>query len=317
MKEIGGYFELELRKGMEYHPNAIALNTGRNALELILITKKFKKVYIPYFTCDAILEPFDKHHISYEFYHINIDFEPEFDFSNIRENEVFLYTNYFGLKDRFINKIATLCTNLIIDSTQSFFSKPIIGVPTFYSCRKFFGVPDGAYLYLDGINETDFLNDYSETRFSHLLRRIEYGAEVGYIDFKKNEEALVAQPILRMSKLTKSLLTNIDYEFVKEKRIENFNFFHDKLSTQNELEIDIAETSTPFIYPFLLKQDNIKQYLIDKKVFVPTYWVNVLKWVNNDDLEYKITTKLNCLPIDQRYSSNELTEIVKLIQFII
>ena len=30
---IGGYFELELPQGEEYHKNAIRLNTGRNAFE--------------------------------------------------------------------------------------------------------------------------------------------------------------------------------------------------------------------------------------------------------------------------------------------
>ena len=48
MKEIGGYFELELREGQEYHKKAIKLNTGRNALELILMVKQYKKVFIPF-----------------------------------------------------------------------------------------------------------------------------------------------------------------------------------------------------------------------------------------------------------------------------
>jgi hypothetical protein len=38
MNPIGGYFELELRKSDEYHKEAIRLNTGRNALKLILKT---------------------------------------------------------------------------------------------------------------------------------------------------------------------------------------------------------------------------------------------------------------------------------------
>jgi hypothetical protein len=32
---IGGYFELELSRGEEYHSDAIRLNTGRNAFEYI------------------------------------------------------------------------------------------------------------------------------------------------------------------------------------------------------------------------------------------------------------------------------------------
>ena len=51
MKEIGGYFELELHKGGHYHPDALHLNTGRNCFEYILRAKGYKKVYIPYYTC--------------------------------------------------------------------------------------------------------------------------------------------------------------------------------------------------------------------------------------------------------------------------
>ena len=48
MKEIGGYFELQLRKGEHYHKGALQLNTARNCLEYILRAKKYKKIYIPY-----------------------------------------------------------------------------------------------------------------------------------------------------------------------------------------------------------------------------------------------------------------------------
>ena len=58
--EIGGYFQLELNKDREYHDKAIALNTGRNALEYILRAKIFKKIYLPFYTCDVLLEPLKK-----------------------------------------------------------------------------------------------------------------------------------------------------------------------------------------------------------------------------------------------------------------
>lgn len=41
MKAIGGYFELELPYSEEYHKNALRLNTGRNAFEYILRSKKY------------------------------------------------------------------------------------------------------------------------------------------------------------------------------------------------------------------------------------------------------------------------------------
>ena len=78
MKAIGGYPELELRKGEHYHKDALKLNTARNCLEYILIARKYKKVYVPYYTCEAVHEPFKKlgSGCRMEFYHINEQLEP-------------------------------------------------------------------------------------------------------------------------------------------------------------------------------------------------------------------------------------------------
>ncbi|MFN5704969.1 MAG: hypothetical protein ACK45U_03865, partial [bacterium] len=81
MNEIGGYFELELNRKSEYHPEAIKLNTGRNALEYILRVRNYKKVYLPLYTCDAVLQPLKKLKIEFEFYNIDLQLNPVFDFS--------------------------------------------------------------------------------------------------------------------------------------------------------------------------------------------------------------------------------------------
>ena len=64
-KAIGGYFELELPKGEEYHKSALSLNSARNCFEYILRVRKYKKVYLPYYTCEVILEPLKKLNIQY------------------------------------------------------------------------------------------------------------------------------------------------------------------------------------------------------------------------------------------------------------
>ena len=143
MKEIGGYFELELHKGGHYHPDALYLNTGRNCFEYILRAKGYKKVYIPYYTCEVMLEPLRKCGVKWEFYHINEDFEPLISYS-LATDEAFLYTNYWGLKQACVKRLAERYgKQLIVDNAQAFFASPIEGVDTFYSARKFFGVPMG------------------------------------------------------------------------------------------------------------------------------------------------------------------------------
>ena len=313
MNPIGGYFELELRRDKEYHSKAIALNTGRNALGLILKVKKYKKVYIPFYTCDAVLEPIRKIKIPYEFYSIDKSFEPIFNFSILKRTDGFLYTNYFGLKDKFITELVVRCKNLIIDNSQSFFSLPMKDVPTFYSCRKFFGVADGAYLYLSGAPKLDFPLDYSLGRFKHLLKRIELGAEAGYGDFKTNDNSLIGQPIKRMSNLTKALLCNIDYGSVKKIRRENFLFLHRRLSKYNELAIYITKKAIPMVYPFLITQPGLKRKLIENNIYNAIYWPNVFSWTSEHAQEYKFAKYIIPLPIDQRYGKKDLTYLTSIL----
>lgn len=107
---IGGYFELELPHFPEIHSEAIALNSGRFCLEYILRCRNYKKVYVPYFTCDSAIEPIVKLGILYEFYHIDKNYRIVEDI-NLQENEALLYTNYWGLHDDYCWKLVNKYKN--------------------------------------------------------------------------------------------------------------------------------------------------------------------------------------------------------------
>lgn len=312
---IGGYFELELRMGLEFHKHAIRLNTGRNAFEYILRAKNYSKVYLPYYTCNSLLEPILKLKLGYEFYRIDNALKPIFNFSNIKANEVFVYINYFGKCSENVKLITKSCTNLIIDNSQSFFSKPLPAVDTFYSPRKFFGVPDGAYLYTNKELNIEIEKDISIQRFEHLLGRIDIGPEKFLKSFRSNDASFKGQPIKAMSNLTRRILESIDYLDVARKRNENFLFLHAALSSRNQLKFDSDPNSVPMGYPYLVEDGSaIKAKLIDKKIFVATYWPNVLKWTKKDYWEWAISSNLVLLPVDQRYDPAVLIDIIKLLK---
>jgi RimJ/RimL family protein N-acetyltransferase len=312
MNSIGGYFSLQLKQGKEYYPDLIKLNTSRNAFEYILRIKKYTKVYIPYFTCDVMLEPLVKLKIPFQFYKINVQLEPIFDFE-IGQTECLLYNNYFGLKDVTVKKLSNSIKNLIIDNAQAFFSKPLPNVDTFYSCRKFFGVSDGAYLQINKFEDLHLERDISIHRFSHLLKSIDCGKENSYADFIENEKGLSYNDIRFMSTLTQSILSNIDYEECKAKRIENFNFLHEKLAPFNELNIDFPTSTPAMFYPFLYSKANLKDKLIANKIFVPTFWPNIFNWTNENMLEYKLAENVAYLPIDHRYNLEDIARILKVL----
>ncbi|MGL2964086.1 hypothetical protein ACSVH2_09745 [Flavobacterium sp. RSB2_4_14] len=310
---IGGYFELETNLISEYHSNGIAINTARNALEYILRAKKVQKIYLPYYTCDVLLEPLKKLQLQYEFYTIDVNFEPVFDYSKLCDHEYFLYTNYFGLKDDYIDTLMKKCKNLIIDNAQAFFSKPIEGISTLYSARKFFGVSDGAYLYCNDRLNAVFDTDCSVERMSHLLIRKDISAEVGYSDFINNDQLLENQPIKLMSKLTKSILQSIDYDRIARVRIDNFNILHKSLGSKNKLKLSLFKNSVPMVYPFWSEDLGLRKKLLVNKVYTATYWPNVKEWCGINSLEYSLTNEVIHLPIDQRYSKKEMELIINTI----
>ena len=314
MQPIGGYFSLELPHGEEYHKNAIRLNTGRNCLEYILRAKGYKKVYLPYYTCDVVLEPFKKLGIPYEFYHIDINFEIS-DCFTLKTDEALLYVNYYGLKQRYVEQLANKTGDrLIVDNTQAFYAKPIAGIDTFYTCRKFFGVPDGAYLYTDKRLDEDLEQDLSYERIASLTKRIDLGAEAGFADFRELSKALVGQPIKRMSNLTTQLMNGIDYQTAAQKRMENYKYLHQNLAEINQISLELDEDAVPMVYPYLTKNGKLKQKLIDERIYVATYWPNVLEWSKDMDLECVLVRDTCFLPIDQRYGIWEMERIINVIK---
>lgn len=312
-KSIGGYFELELPNTVNnWDKDFIELNSARNCLEYILLARKSTKIYLAYYTCDVLLEPIKKLNISYEFYDIDFNLEPIFDYSKIKDSEIFLYTNYFGIKDKFINILCErLFDKIVIDNAQGFFSLPITGVDTFYSPRKFVGVADGGLLSSNKRINLDFEKDESYDRMSHLLKRIDLSAEEAYLDFCTNDRSLENQPIKLMSNLTKKILSTLNFDDIKKRRKENFAFLNEKLKENNLLKIDISEDSVPMVYPFRTKNKDLKKQLINKKIYCATYWPNVFEWCNEETNSYVLAEEIIALPIDQRYSINDMKKILE------
>jgi hypothetical protein len=314
---IGGYFELEIcDNGSIYHDDALALNSGRNSFEYILRCNRYKRIHLPYFTCDVILQPIKKLNLEFLFYHIDESFQPVI--FNFKPGDVIVYTNYFGLNQNNVESLTKDYSNIIIDNSQSFFDKPIEQVSTFYSPRKFFGVPDGGFVYESNkLVDTKFQIDNSIDRVMHLLLRIEKGAEKGYNLFKENDSKLDNQEIKLMSNLTKKLLCGINFESVINKRVNNFNFLHQCLKKTNKLSafIDQVKITCPMVYPYWIENGSeYRKKLLLNSIYTPQYWPNVLDWTDKGSIEYEFTNNMIYLPVDQRYTNESLNSIFRLIQ---
>ena len=163
------------------------------------------------------------------------------------------------------------------------------------------------------MNLDQFEIDRSYDRCSHLLKRIDLGASEGYMDFRENNQKLANQPLRRMSNLTRAMLSGIDFDEIKQKRLSNFAQLHIALKDSNKFEIpEISSFECPMVYPYLTHDHTLKQRLIENKVFVATYWPNVREWVKEGVLEYELTELLLPIPCDQRYDLSDLSKIITL-----
>lgn len=312
---IGGYFGLEMSRSEDFpHEKSLLLNSGRNCFKYILASQETTHVYLSKFTCDVMLEPIKKLGVKYSFYNINDHLEIDSEIQ-LRPNELIVYTNYFDIKDDYSRLLSEQYKEqLVLDNSQAFYSKPIEYGHTFYSPRKFFGVPDGGCLFTNKKLDTLPPTSSSYERTSHLLKRIDVGAEAGYEDFKINDKSLTGEPIKRMSELTHYLLRSIDYETVRQKRITNFSTLHNDLEKTNKLQIKSSiMSSAPMVYPYLSDDIKLRQKLIDNKIFVATYWPNVFEWCEENELEYYLAKNILPLPIDQRYGLEEMKRILDFI----
>ncbi|MBY0405368.1 MAG: hypothetical protein K2X66_15820, partial [Cyanobacteria bacterium] len=237
----------------------------------------------------------------------------------------------------------------ILDNTQAFFSPPIADGWTFYSARKFFGVPDGAYLYPPVFQRSSpetpekFLHLLSGPGpmlpYNHLFLKKTFYKEEAYEAFKNNEAQQSIHPS-SPSRMSQNIMAHLNYDQIKRKRLENYEFYRQQLNPINACPIDAItqrigppensipnKESIPFFYLFTprdasqnkttLSQDleqthSYRQALAHRGIYTPCFWPEVFKREGSMfNWEKKSTCWMFPLPIDHRYDQKELIRVVE------
>lgn len=307
--EIGGYIELDRYTLPMLHEGAVALNCGRNALAYLLEARGIGKIALPWFLCHSMRDVCLRQKVKIHYYSIGTDFlprdvEPE-------DGEWLLLVNYYGqLDNEIIQKLAEQYRRVIVDNTQAYFQMPAPGVDTLYSCRKFFGVPDGSFLYTGARLRRDLPQDESHEHMHFLLGRFERTASEFYGEYTANNERFDHEPLKRMSRLTENLLHGIDYEQAKRRRTENFAYLHAALAGRNKLRLTVPEGA--FMYPLWVANGAaLRKELQKQRIYIPTLWPDVLESCAPDTLEYELAADILPLPVDQRYGEQEMEQIIR------
>lgn len=317
--EIGSFIGLDLRDSFEYYPaenNIARLNSARAGIYHACRLFNCGSIHIPYYLCPTVNKFLSMHGITVKQYFINDNFEPIGLSQNKRE--AVLLVNYFGIiGSGKIKSMANRFENVIIDNSAAFYSEPTVGCLNVYSPRKFFGVPDGCYVIGNNadLHVQDYEQDFSSSTASFLLKRLEYSTSETYGERMRNEERIDNSGVLKMSQLTKSLLSNIDYSYVKEKRQDNFRIAHNFFQKVNRFDPTLFKdcNCVPMVYPLVIEKIDLNDKLKENKIFTGRWWNSVLSEVHINSFEAWLSKYMIPTPIDQRYDMNSISQIYNII----
>lgn len=327
-EEYGGCLHLELPYGKDYfskYEGKVELDSGRSALQYIIGIKDYKRIWLPLYNCPLVtkrLEPMD---IDIVYYNINNDFRPQVNPAEFHDKDLFCWINYWGcMQDDLVDEMGrlqfTTPADVIIDNIPAFFYPPKSGMYNIYSCRKFIGVPDGAYVIWDGqydllrknVGKLGQFEGYK--RYTYLLRAMEQGSNKAYGDYLESEDAITDRAIpCAMSKPTKRVLSGVDYEDIKNRRIKNFRKVDEILGQTNLLNIN-KDTITPSVYPYLSRSIALREKLIENRIYVSMLWKHILSDNRANIFEKEIAEYMIPLPIDQRYSTDDMEYIASIVR---
>ncbi len=314
MREIGGYIELDDFHLPMLHEEAIALNCGRNALAYLIKTRNIKKIWMPYYLCDSVIKVCEKYMVKIMYYHVRNDFLPE-NIENTDQEWVYIVNYYGQLTETDLLNCKKKYKNIIIDNAQDYFARPLEKVDTIYTCRKYFGVPDGAFLYTDQKIKQKLERDESYERIRYILGRYERTASEFYGESVENNKHFASEPIKEMSHLTYNLLHAIDYVRVEEQRRRNFSKLACALDEINQLCRNRQLRTSSFMYPLMIDDTaEIRRKLQKKKIYIPVLWPNVLNNISETWNEWKLAQNILPLPIDQRYNEEDMNYLIEEIE---
>ena len=311
---IGGYFELELPPGRgELYPAARRFQSARAAFLALLGAGRPRRVWMPWYNCETMLEPPAMAGVPVQHYRIDAQLDIADDFT-LGENEWLVWVNYFGVCDAKLDRVFERFGRgrVVVDNSQALFSPPRDCLATLYSPRKFFGIPDGGYLITEyDVPEPEEQDTESIARFEPLLVRIDRGPEAGYEGIRAARATLRGQRPKRMSPLTRHLLAHIDYPSTIERRNRNYARYHSLLGDDNALPVPAAPAQAPLCYPFWNHRSDLHAALAAKRIFVARYWPNIRGASGTpEDLEYRLSTECLALPCDQRYGDEAIERVV-------
>lgn len=332
MRKIGGTFPLEptlstdngfFDKICPPGGDVCFMMSGRcgmyRCLEDILLTDTKKVAYVPMYTCETVLAPFEKAGYTLKFYEVDKDLRCIFDPSVIDEISLLSLCGYYGFcnYDRdFVRACKERGVVIIEDCTHSLLTEGGVDPLCDYaagSFRKWLGVTCGGW----GVKVNGkFGVPYQPTHERHLnLRKQLIVDEKG--DMFWEGEMLLRQIFDSFvgDEQSEYVMRHADLQEIADKRRANFTSLLNALPKETKgfrpvfPELKDGVVPTHFCI-YADQRDELQQYLADRGIHSTVYWPKApaVDLEGHDTVRY-VYDHIMSLSLDQRYGAEDMQYI--------
>lgn len=326
--------------------DAVFVSTGRSAENLVLDEigagnpHAAKVALIPPYTCETVIAPFLKHGYTLRAYPVREDLRttPEMLSRAIEESgaSVVLLHSFFGFDslpdcETVLRRYASREVVFIEDRTQSLFSG-FPALPAAYvtgSLRKWTGMPDGGFAVCrDGhfsVKPTEYDRELTKAKMNASFLKYRYlfqgiGEKAAFLnEYRVAEDILDAQSqYYAISPASEAVFLQLDTSELRRKRRENYQVILDRTRNLDGVTPVCGELTgevTPLYFLLLTEnREKLQIKLRQADIFAPIVW-SKSEFLPDVCAEAGTLYRHSlCIPIDQRYDTDDMERVVKRIR---
>lgn len=309
------------------------------ALEELENSKCEKIALIPPYTCHTVVQPFLNK--EYKVFTYPLDASLCTSVDDLMENaertraSVVLIHQYFGFNSvkgdfQLFNKLRSKGVTIIEDCTQSLYSF-IQRIPAdFYvaSIRKWCGVPDGGFVVRTKGQFVKEVSPYTielerkkqeASRLKYQYLFLNSGEKDIFLKCYGEAESILANQdnYRSITDLSVKIQNNLDIDALKIARRKNYQVLCEGLKGNPSMKIlwpTLPDDVVPLYFPFVVEDRiEIQSILREHSIYAPIIWPKPDNLEVERETENYLYSHLLCIPIDQRYDSDDMQRVIKLI----
>ena len=298
--------------------------SARCAIYAICSSIKPKVAWLPAYLCDAILEPLNSLKIPVRYFDDGPNFKNDVNdwVEEVGPGDLVLAIHYFGFSNKAFpaKDVEKKGAVILEDASQGLFLKQEYPESKFivYSPRKFLGVPDGGVVVhaqssaLEVWDLGQAQREWWGRALTATLLRRQFdlmGGQNEWFSMFQDVEGTIPIGSYKSSDVSRMYVENgSDYEFIKGKRRENYQFLLGRLE-EFALFRELDAETVPLGFPIRVDEslrEKVLNGLYEQKIYPAIHWGLKGTVPIEHAKSHALSRSIITLVCDQRYTTSDM-----------